>query len=334
MPAGPLYSWDAELGRDAMMGRLKWRFQHYQHLSLDVRGAWKRDPGQHYDPGGLTLTSCTWCFLVLSIMLDSWAIFSFMPFHAWSAALWTGDPSRDGKVLEKLAADPICLQLVVLVIVTLQWHRNIFPEVNICFSIICSKGKHRSCAVACLVSDWFQCGVLLPSWYRWLGTWHNARTDKNSVTIIVNMPNEIWISVAWNAARQLRFWEEPMNFEVTLSLREKVKRALQEYQLVPGRGPSSCCTSTGRWWRRRRSWTCWCGGGAGATPNRNLDSLIWSPSRFIDQLHPSIWVVFSKAKSPALVKVMEKVATLSPETALLLEQLKVDAPAWAATWLF
>lgn len=30
-----------------------------------------------------------------------------------------------------------------------------------------------------------------------------------------------------------------MNFEVTLSLREKVKRALQEYQLVPEEAPAA-----------------------------------------------------------------------------------------------
>ncbi len=79
------------------------------------------------------------------------------------------------------------MQLVVFVIVSVQWHRNVFPDVDLCYSVTCSKGKHRSCAVACLVSDWFQCGVLLPSWNRRLGCWHMLETrheltgtDKNS----------------------------------------------------------------------------------------------------------------------------------------------------------
>ena len=108
-------------------------------------------------------------------------------------------------------------------------------------------------------------------------------------------------------------------------------------------------TSSTRWWRRWRGSASSCGdrwwwSGATGRETSLLASLI--PFQILDSWSASsidLWIFFcsqpvraiwSKAQSPALLKVMEKVATLSPETALLLEQLKVDPSAWAATWLF
>ena len=39
--------------------------------------------------------------------------------------------------------------------------------------------------------------------------------------------------MVWNAVRQLRWWDDPIHFEAHMDLREKVKRALHDYHLIP-----------------------------------------------------------------------------------------------------
>ena len=142
MPADPLYSWGYELGKDAMTQRLKWRFKNYQHLHLDVRGAWRRDPGQMYDPGGCNLTFMC-LYLMYPRFLDHAWFLSHCSFMPGVQHFEQEIPAQMQPFWRRWPKDPVWMESVVFAIVSVQWHRNVFPDVDLCFSVTCSKGRHR-----------------------------------------------------------------------------------------------------------------------------------------------------------------------------------------------